>query len=73
MSGGPGRVVARADQDEVVVHDVVALDAVTLGDEGLLGGTVMDQQDVGVAVAGQAQGLAGADRDDPDRDAGRRR
>jgi len=65
-----GRVLPRPDQDEVVVHEVEALHAEAVGDELFLGSLVMDEQDVGIAIARQLDGLAGADGDDPHRNSG---
>ena len=39
--GDAGRIVLQADQDEVVIHQVVPPAAMAGGDEGILGGTRM--------------------------------
>ena len=66
-AGRPGnarRIACRADQDEIVIHEVVAFHPETVADEFFLRGFVMDQQHIGIALAGQADGRAGADGDD---------
>ena len=50
-AGDLGRVILRADDDEVVVHHVEALLGVAVGHELVLGGAGVDQQHVGVALA----------------------
>jgi hypothetical protein len=67
------RVGGRADDDEIVVHHLVARDAVAGGHEFLLARLVVDEQDVCIAIAGQPDGLAGADGDDADLDPALRR
>jgi hypothetical protein len=64
-----GRVGLRADDDEVVVHHLLALDAEAFGDEFLLGRLVMHEDDVGIAAPRHVQRLAGAQRDDAHLDA----
>ena len=64
-----GRVVARPDEDEVVVHDLGAPDAVAGGDELLLGGGIMHEDHVGIAAPRQVERLAGAEGDDAHLDA----
>jgi hypothetical protein len=63
LAGRLGRVGLGADDDEVVVHDFLALDAEALGDELLLGGLVMHEDDVGIAAARHVERLAGAQGD----------
>ena len=65
-AGNPCRVAGRADDDEVVVHDLAAVDAVALTDELALRCRIMDQQQVCIAAPREIEGLAGADRDDLD-------
>ena len=65
-----GGIGLRADDDEVVVHQRLALHAIALGDEFLLAGPVMDEQHVGIALLADLEGLAGPDRDDAHLDAG---
>ena len=65
------RIVLRADEDEIVVHHVLAVAAVAFGDELVLGGAVVHEQHVGVAAAADVQRLTGADGDDADLDPGR--
>ena len=67
---GLRRIGVRADDDEVVVHDVVALGRVALGDEGVLGRPIVHEHDVRVAAPADVEGLAGAERHDLHRDAG---
>ena len=62
-AGDAGGVALGADDDEVVVHDVEALHALSVGDELLLVGLGMDEQHVAVAVAGVLDRLPGADGD----------
>ena len=70
QAGGMGRVGFGADDDEVVVHDVAAVDAVSVGDEAVLAGPVMDEKGVGVAAGADGKRLAGADGDDVDGESG---
>ena len=65
-----GRIGRGPDDHEVVVHDLVALDPEAVGDELLLGRLVVHEQHVGIAVLGELDRLAGADRDHPHLDAG---
>jgi hypothetical protein len=65
--GGIGR---RSDENEIVIHDVMTLDTVTLGDKFLFRGFGVYQQQVAVAVAGVFQSLPGSDRNHVDGDAG---
>ena len=60
-----GRIALRADQDEVVVHYRVTLDAESFRHEFLLREPRVDEHDVGVATAAGIDRLAGALRDDP--------
>ncbi len=60
------RVRFRTDDDEVVVHDVLAHRAVTRRHELVLERTRVDEQHVGVAVLAELERRAGADRDHPD-------
>ena len=53
----------RADQDEVVVHHRVTLDAEAFRQEFLLRRFRVDEHDVGVAAAAGIERLAGALRD----------
>ena len=66
-----GRIVPRADKDEVVVHDVAAIDAVDVGDEFVLAGPIMHEKRVGVAARADGERLPGADGDDAHIDSGR--
>ena len=66
----PGRVACGAYHDEIVVHQVEARAAVALRNEGLFGGLVVHQEEVGIAVPRKPERLAGADRDDAHLDPG---
>ena len=67
-----GRIALRADQDEVVVHDGVALHAEAVGDELLLLRLGMDEHHVGIAAPAGVERLAGALRHHLHVDAGLR-
>jgi len=69
LAGCFGRVGLGADDDEIVVHDFLALDAEALGDEFFLGGLVMDEDHIGIAAPRQIERLAGAQGDDAHLDA----
>ena len=58
------RVAPRADEHEVVVHDGIALDAMTFSEEFFLGGARMHEHDIGVASARHIERLSRAKRDD---------
>src|SRR6185503_12051030 len=60
---------ARADEHEVVVHDLETLHAVALGDELLLERPGVHEHHVRVAAASDVERLPGADGDDPHLDA----
>src|SRR5262249_22370595 len=66
----PRRVARRTDQDEVVVHYVMAVDAEAAIDEGELCRGVMHEDHVTIAVLGNLERLAGSDSDDADLNAG---
>src|SRR5690606_38665735 len=61
--GDAGRVGFRADDHEVVVHHLLALDAVALRDELLLLARVVHEHHVGVASPPDGERLPGADGD----------
>ncbi len=65
-----GRVACRTDDDEVIVHDVEALDAATLGNKFFFGRFGVHQKDVAIAVRRILDGLAGADCHHANVDAG---
>ena len=78
-SGAPHRILAaghlrrirlRPDQDEVVVHHLVAAHAVALGDELLLERPRVHEHHVGVAAPAHVERLAGAERHHAHLDAG---
>jgi len=46
-----GRVTAGSDDDEIVVHHVAAVDAVTVRDKLVLADTIMDQERIGIAAS----------------------
>ena len=68
-AGDAGRIRGGADDHEVVVHEIEALDAEPVRDERLLGRLRVHEQHVRVAVARVADRLPGADRDHPHLDA----
>ena len=55
-----GGIAPRTNQNEVVVHDLEAPHAETIGEELLLRHLVMDEDDVGIAAPGGVERLAGA-------------
>jgi len=61
--GGTGRVRYGADNNEIVVHDVSAIDAIPIGNEFVFSLTRMYQHDIDVAFTSEAQRFAGADCD----------
>ena len=61
-------IALRPDDDEVIVHDVETLHALPFGHELVFGGTVVDEDHVGVATASDIERLAGADGDNPHAD-----
>ncbi len=52
------RIVLWDDEDQVVVHRILAVAALAVG------GAIMDEQDLGIAAAANVECLAGADGDD---------
>ena len=58
------------DQDEVVIHDLAAVDAEAVLDKGKLCWPVVDEDDIAVAALADLECLSGADRDQPDLNAG---
>ena len=62
----PAGSASGPDDDEVVVHDVLALLAEAVRDELLLVGLGVHEQDVGVLVLAELERLAGTDGDDLD-------
>ncbi len=65
-----GRIALRADQDEVVVHHGVALDAEAFGEKFFFRRFGVDEHDVGIAAARGIERLSGALRHHLDVDAG---
>ncbi len=61
-----GRIVLRAEDHEVVVHHVLAVDAVAFCNELVLARAGMHQDDVDVAGLAELDRLAGAHGDDVD-------
>ena len=57
-----GRVIGRTDDDKVVVHDILAASAVSVGHKGILASASVHQQHVSVAVHAELQRLTGAYR-----------
>ena len=58
-----GRVGRRPDQHKVIVHHRPALYAMARAHKFFLGGRGMRQDKINIAVSGQTNRLAGADRD----------
>jgi hypothetical protein len=69
-AGYLGGIADRADEHEIVVHDLSAVDAVAGGDEGKLGGSVVDELDIGTPRSTDLERLPRADGDDPHLDTG---
>src|SRR6266545_159353 len=69
-AAGFRRIGLRADEHEVVVHHRIALDAVTFREKFFLGGASVHEHDVGIAAPRDIEGLARAQGDDADLDAG---
>ena len=67
-----GRIALRPDQDEVVVHDGIALHAKAVGEELFFLRLGMDEHDVGIAAPGGVERLSGALRHHLHVDAGLR-
>ena len=57
-----GGIVCRSDDDKVIVHNILTAHAVSVGYELVLSGSSVDQENVGIAVLAQCQGLPGAYR-----------
>ena len=70
MPAIPAGSEAGPTTNEVVVHDVEPLDAVTLGNKRLLGRFVMDEEHVGVTVLGLLDRLARTHGDNTHLDTG---
>ncbi len=64
-----GRIVLRTENDEIVVHDIPAVDAEAFGDKLVLQFAGMHQDHIDVAGLAEFDRLAGADGDDIDLDA----
>ena len=58
------RVRLRSDNDEVVVHEVKALHALSFGHELVLGRPVMHEHDIRIAASPDIERLSRADGDD---------
>ena len=59
-SGNLRRVIRRADNDKIVVHDFPAVGGVTFCDKGILGGAGMHEDRIDITGAPQPQRLPGA-------------
>ena len=64
------RIARRADQDEVVIHHLTAVDAKALRDKSKLCRSVVHEDNIAVATFADFEGLPYSDRDHPDLDAG---
>ena len=60
------RVTAGPHEHEIIVHHGVAGNAETVGNELALGGGMMDQQHIRIAIGREPDCLPGADGDHPD-------
>src|SRR4249919_52902 len=58
------RIGIRTNDDEIVVHDMAPVDAITISNKFVLPDVIMDQQSVGVAAFAYGKRLAGSDSDD---------
>src|SRR4249920_999791 len=67
------RIGIRTNDDEIVVHDMAPVDAITIGNKPLLPDVIMDQQSVGVAAFAYGKRLPGSDSDDMNSNTGFRR
>ena len=59
-----GWIGVRADDDEIVVHHIVAVDAVALRYELVLPSPIMNKQRIGIASRTDCKRVAGSDCDD---------
>jgi hypothetical protein len=69
VTADAGRVPGGTDQHKIIVHYRDALEPMTFFDELSFRFRMMNQQYIGIAIPRQANGLAGADGDDPYLDA----
>jgi hypothetical protein len=63
VAGDVCRIALRSSDDEIVVHDVVALHALSFGHELVLGWPVVNEDHVRIAPPPDVERLAGAHRD----------
>ena len=70
ISRDGGEVGFRSDQNEIVVHDGIALQAFTLGEEFQFLSLGVDEHDVGIPAPSGVERLARTLGDNPDGDAG---
>jgi hypothetical protein len=67
------RIGIRTNDDEIVVHDIAPVDAITISNKLVLPDAIMDQQSVGVAASAYCKRLAGSDGNDMNSNTGCRR
>jgi hypothetical protein len=65
-----GRIGIRTNDDEIVVHDMAPVDAITISNKLVFPDMFMDQQSVGVAAFAYGKRLAGSDSDNMNRNTG---
>src|SRR6266516_4094698 len=58
------RIGVRTNDNEIVVHDMAPVDAITISNKLFLPDVIMDQQSVGVAASAHGKRVAGSDSDD---------
>ena len=58
------RIGARANDNEIVVHHVAAINAEATSDKFIFSWPVMDQQRIGIATLTNCKSLSGANRND---------
>jgi len=59
--GDPGGILRRTDQYEIIVHDVIAGNAVAALDERVFPGASMNEDDVGVSILTERNCLPGSE------------
>jgi hypothetical protein len=70
QSANSSRIGIRTNDDEIVVHDMAPVDAITISNKLVLPDVIMDQQRVGVAAFAYFKRLAGSDSDDMNSNSG---